>query len=81
MYMLISSVILVCYSVLIKRIIIMKGLLIVGLLFLFAAIVCAITLKFVNKESEVYDLLVGVRDIFSIASFVIFWWFIYCVLA
>ena len=81
MYMLISSVILVCYSVLIKRIIIMKGLLIVGLLFLFIAIVCAITLKFVNKESEYYDLFVGVRDIFSIASFAPLWWFIYCVLA
>ena len=81
MYMLISSVVLVCYSVLIKRIIIMKGLLIVGLLFLFIAIVCAITLTFVNKESECYDMLVGVRDIFSIASFAPLWWFIYCVLA
>ena len=81
MYMLISSVLLVCYSVLIKRIIIMKGLLIVGLLFLFIAIVCAITLTFVNKESEYYDLFVCVRDIFSIASFAPLWWFIYCVLA
>ena len=81
MYMLISSVVLVCYSVLIKRIIIMKGLLIVGLLFLFVAIVCAITLAFVNKENKYYDLLICGRDIFSIASFVIFWWFIYCVLA
>ena len=81
MYMLISSVILVCYSVLIKRIIIMKGLLIVGFLFLIAAIVCAITLTFVNKEKKYYDLLICGRDIFSIASFVPLWWFIYCVLA
>lgn len=81
MYMLISSVVLVCYSVLIKRIIIMKGLLIVGLLFLFTAIVCAITLAFVNKENKYYDLLICGRDTFSIASFAIFWWFIYCILA
>ena len=80
MYMLISSVVLVCYSVLIKRIIIMKGLLIVGFLFLIA-IVCAITLSFVNKENKYYDLLICGRDTFSIASFVILWWFIYCVLA
>ena len=81
MYMLISSIVLVCYSVLIKRIIIMKGLLIVSFLFLIAAVVCAITLKFINKENQYYDLFICGRDIFSIALFAIFWWFIYCVLA
>ena len=79
--MLISSVLLVCYSVLIKRIIIMKGLLIVGFLFLIAAVVCAIALTLVNKENQYYDLFICGRDTFSIASFAIFWWFIYCVLA